>query len=104
MNGQTKGIRYASPTPKKKKRLCLLWLLLLPVVAAALWFFLQPKPENTFFDGAAIVGTLPGKTDAEIQAELNQVVEEGMFNICLGAYIQQERSTMETEEFDQDED
>lgn len=74
--------------PKRKRTGTLILLLALIVaIAVALWLFWRPKIETAFFDGAAIVGTLPGKTDAELQAELNQIVEEGMFNISIAPVI-----------------
>lgn len=89
MRPATANSNNATATSKKKKRalLLLLLLLLLLIVAVALWLFLRPRAEDAFFDGAAIVGTLPGKTDAEIQAELNRIVEEGMFNISIAPVI-----------------
>ncbi|WP_165252909.1 hypothetical protein [Adlercreutzia sp. ZJ304] len=38
-------------------------------------------------------GQLAGKTDAEIQAELDRVVEEGMFNISIASVIEFENGT-----------
>lgn len=87
MNTEIATTHDARAAPQKKKRMLLLLLLLLLMVGATLWFFLRPKAETAFFDGTAIVGTLPGKTDAEIQSELNQIVEEGMFNISIAPVI-----------------
>ncbi len=46
-----------------------------------------PAAEDGWYDPAAEVGNLPGKTQEEIQAELNRVVEEGMFNISIASAI-----------------
>jgi len=43
--------------------------------------------QEDWFDTSAIEGTLPGKTPEEIQAMLNQIVEEGMFNISIAPVI-----------------
>ena len=83
-NDTTKAVRT---DPKKKRTALLILLFVLVAIAVALWLFLRPKAETAFFDGTAIVGTLPSKTDAEIQAELNQIVEEGMFNISIAPVI-----------------
>ncbi len=40
-----------------------------------------------FFDPSAKTGTLPGRSEEEIQAELNKVVEEGMFNISIASVV-----------------
>lgn len=40
-----------------------------------------------YFDDSAKTGNLPGKTMDEIQAELDRVVEEGMFNISISAEV-----------------
>lgn len=43
--------------------------------------------DENWYDTSAIEGTLPGKTPEEIEAMLNQVVEEGMFNISIAPVI-----------------
>lgn len=40
-----------------------------------------------FFDPNAQVGQAPYKTVEEVQAELDRVIEEGMFNISIKSYI-----------------
>lgn len=50
---------------------------------------------DNWFDQSAIEGTLPGKTPEEIQAMLNQIVEEGMFNISIAPVIVFENATAE---------
>ncbi|MFR9189005.1 MAG: hypothetical protein ACLVL7_01135 [Anaerotruncus massiliensis (ex Togo et al. 2019)] len=36
---------------------------------------------------SALTGALPGKSEEEVIAELNRVVDEGMFNIAINSYI-----------------
>ena len=72
-----------SAAPKKGRgKLLLLLLLLILLIAAGVggWYWWQSQ-QDTFFDVAAMTGHLPGKTEEEIQAELNRVVEEGMFTL-----------------------
>ena len=66
----------------------MLLLLLILLIAAGVggWYWWQSQ-QDTFFDVAAMTGHLPGKTEEEIQAELNRVVEEGMFNIAINTYL-----------------
>ena len=40
-------------------------------------------PSGLAREAAALAGQLEGKTEEEIQAELNRIVEEGMFNISI---------------------
>ncbi|WP_101721356.1 hypothetical protein [Eggerthella timonensis] len=65
-------------------------LLVVAVVGAgALWYF-NPFEESgggRYHNPNADVGQLEGKTPEEIQAELNRVVEEGMFNISIAEVL-----------------
>ena len=45
------------------------------------------KKQEDWFDTSAIEGTLPGKSPEEIQAMLNQIVDEGMFNVSIAPTI-----------------
>lgn len=62
-------------------------LLLLAAVGAGAWFFLlNPADEagnGRYHNPNAELGQLDGKSPEEIQAELNRVVEDGMFNISI---------------------
>ena len=40
-----------------------------------------------WFDPSAQSGSLPGRTQEEIQAELDKIVEEGMFNISIASVV-----------------
>ena len=46
--------------------------------------------DTDWFDPSAEIGNLPGKTQEEIQAELNKKVEEGMFNISIASMVYME--------------
>lgn len=48
-------------------------------------------------DPNAALGQLEGKTQEEIQAELDRVVEEGMFNISIASTVQMEDGASEAE-------
>lgn len=73
---------------KKRKRLVLLLLLLLLLTAAVVvtllvgreWF--RPKSQWEL-DAEALEGFLSTHTQAEIEAELNRIIEKGRFNISL---------------------
>lgn len=81
----------------KKKTLAVIISLALIIVALTwivLWLTLGNGAERhnsggalISFDDSAQSGHLPGKSDEEIQAELNRIVEDGMFNISIGSQI-----------------
>lgn len=57
-------------------------------VAWACWLAFAPQPESRAARNSnAELGQLAGKTDEEIQAELNRVVEEGMFDISIASDV-----------------
>ena len=60
------------------------------VLALAAWLAIWLLACNgaSLFDPSAKTGQAPYKTDAEMQAELDRVVEEGMFNISIASVIQ----------------
>lgn len=62
-------------------------LLLLLLVGAGAWFLLGGAGDD-FFDLNAKSGQAPYKTQEEMQAELDRVVDEGMFNISIANVIQ----------------
>lgn len=82
---------------KKRRKWGILVLLLLILVGAGigLWYANLPKAAKgggsggslMFFDDSAKTGSLPGKTREEIQADLNRVVDQGMFNISIAAEV-----------------
>lgn len=67
-------------------------VLVLLVLAAVCAFAFLPVAGTTniegFFDENAQEGQAPNKTPAELQAELNRIVEEGMFNISISSVIE----------------
>lgn len=48
-----------------------------------------------FYDSNSLIGQAPYKTDEEIQAELDRIVEEGMLNISIASVIEFEDGTSE---------
>ena len=70
----------------RKQYLLILLLLLIIGVLAALLLQNQKKNQKTYeTEVAAKLGQLEGKSEAEIQEELNRVVEEGMFHIAINS-------------------
>ncbi|WP_165062495.1 hypothetical protein [Adlercreutzia sp. ZJ154] len=61
------------------------------VAAILLAFTLCNGPSKSARQGD--LGQLEGKTPEEIQAELDRVVEEGMFNISIASYVEFENGT-----------
>ena len=82
--------------PKHTKRTVLVVLLIL-LAAVAVWLLLWLFACNgsSLFDPNARTGQAPYKTDAEIQAELDRVVEEGMLNISIASTIEFANGTAE---------
>lgn len=81
-----------APEPeRKKKRGCAFWIVLalallaLAVAAVLAFMLLSPAPRA---DRSGDLGQLEGKTPAEIQAELDRVIEEGMFNINIASVVE----------------
>lgn len=91
----------ASKRRKKRRRaartptaliiaICALVLILIIMLVV---FWLIPAVEKNrgaasdFFDSRALSGNLPGRTQEEIQAELDKIVEEGMFNISIASIV-----------------
>ena len=62
----------------------------LVVAAIVIWLlvWLFACNGSSLFDPNAQTGQAPYKTDEEMQAELDRVVEEGMFNISIASVIQ----------------
>lgn len=85
----------AKPKMARKKRntiIAVVLVLVLALAGGATWWFLS-NPANNFFDPNAKTGQAPYKTPEEIQAELNRIVEEGMFNISIASVIEFENGT-----------
>ena len=64
---------------------------MLVVAGAAVW--LLGGSGSDFFDENAQSGQAPYKTQEEMQAELDRIVEEGMFNISISSLIEFEDGT-----------
>lgn len=64
------------------------------VAALAIWLvvWLFACSGSGLFDANAQTGQAPYKTDAEMQAELDRVIEEGMFNISIASVIEFENA------------
>lgn len=92
----TQEIETQTQLRKQKKRkwgILILLSLLLFGAGTSLWYVSRPGVAGrgggslVYFDESAKTGNLPGKTMEEIQAELDRVVEEGMFNISIAAEV-----------------
>lgn len=75
---------------KKKQGIwaAVLLLLILAGTGVFFWWRSQQVMDTTtkyWFDKLAKDGTLEGKAPREIQGMLNQIVEEGMFNVSINA-------------------
>ncbi len=82
--------------PEKRRRGAAFWVCIVVVLiciglACALAFTMCGGSSKR--SGEA--GQLEGKTEAEIQAELDRTVEEGMFNISIASTVQLETGTSE---------
>lgn len=73
---------------RKRTRLLIVLLLLLLLCGAAAAVWLAGGGGNDFFDPAARNGQAPYKSQEEMQAELDRIVEEGMFNISIASVIE----------------
>ena len=77
--------------PRKKRGRA--WLaagiavVLVAAAAAGFFWWRSSHRQDSFFDVSALTGALPGKSEEEVIAELNRVVDEGMFNIAINSYI-----------------
>ncbi len=85
--------------PKRKKRGVAFWIAfiiaLLAIAAAVVLAFILLNPAKANRSGD--LGQLEGKTAAEVQAELDRVVEEGMFNISIASVVEFADGTSEGE-------
>lgn len=92
-NDQGDGTEMAGVQQKRKRRsiwaaAAVLLVLLLIGTGAFVWWKSHQVMDTTtkyWFDKMAQDGTLEGKEPQEIQGMLNQIVEEGMFNVSINA-------------------
>lgn len=75
-------------TSRKGKWLLFLLLILVLVLAGGtgvlLWKRSAPQPKSQYeLDANALAGFLPGRSQEEIEAELNRIIEKGFFNVSI---------------------
>lgn len=75
-------------THRARRTVIVLILILLLLGCAAALMFCTSEDTSGFFDDNAKTGQAPYKTKEEIQAELNRIIEEGMFNISIASTIE----------------
>lgn len=87
--GMSRATRPVEKKKGKSKIVIIILLVLLVIACGIVGFFLwknSQKPKTDFLiDKMAQDGFLEGKSDEEINRLLNQVVEEGMFNISINS-------------------
>lgn len=72
----SKHMRQTEAKRSKKGLVILLVLLLLLAAAVAAWFFLRQPAYSDRLEPNAVVGSMPGKSKEQIEAELTQQVSE----------------------------
>lgn len=85
--------------PVKKKKPKRFWVaiaivVLCVILAAVLFFTLGPTGKSS---RQGSIGQLEGKTAEEIQAELDRIVDDGMFNISIASVVEFPSGTSEGE-------
>lgn len=71
---------------KKRRRIkAIVGVLLLLCIAGGVWGGIRAKKPRSQYDidRNALAGFLPGKTEEEIQAELNRIIDKGRFNVSI---------------------
>lgn len=94
----------------KENEKCRKWIrriLIVILILFLLWLLTRCAASSTgekeevvvtdFFDSNAQTGSLPGRSEEEIQAELNKVVAEGMFNISIASVVTVEQNSDEAQ-------
>ena len=76
------------PAGKPKSFYVAVIVAILALIAVAVLAFALFSHNGAGRDPNAAVGQLEGKTQEEIQAELDRIVEEGMFNISIASTVQ----------------
>ena len=86
-----------APAPQKRALRTAALVIGLVLAAVAVWLcvWLFACNGSALFDANAQDGQAPYKTQEEIQAELDRVVEEGMFNISIASVIEFEDAQAE---------
>ncbi len=84
------GVGVVGDEKKKHTKLFVIIAILVVLAIAAIgfgvWWF--GAGGSDFYDASAASGQAPYKTEEEIQAELNRIVEEGMLNISIASVIE----------------
>ena len=95
--GNTPGGPDQSEGDKKRRPVMIAIAIVLVVAIASTafgaWWFLGGG--SNFYDSQAVSGQAPYKTQEEIVAELNRIVEEGMLNISIASLIEFENGESE---------
>lgn len=87
-----------SPEPQeeeKRKKKGFIFILLLCIIALIFVIFFVAQPQSSWYDNQAQAGSYAGKSEEEIQADLNRQVEEGMMNISIASVVTFENSSSE---------
>ena len=85
--------KKADPVPRRRSRWVLFTIIALVVALAGLtaWYFLYESKKNESQFGSRDVNALKGRvttlSDEEILEELNQIVDENMFNISIASQV-----------------
>ena len=77
----------------RTKRIAIIAGIVVVLLALALGIWWFAGGHDDFFDANALEGQAPYKTPEEMQAELDRIVEEGMFNISIASIIQFDEGT-----------
>lgn len=90
------GVATAAPQTEKKKKggiflkvlLILLLLVIIFGIGVLIALQLMPKEKSQFeIDADALAGFVSTRTEAEVQAELDRVIDESRFNISINPMI-----------------
>lgn len=84
------GAEMARSRRRRRSVIATVVVVVLACAAFGAWLWLSAEggAVSFGFDESAKAGQAPYKTDEEIQAELNRVVEEGMFDISIASVIE----------------
>ncbi|MEF9915877.1 MAG: hypothetical protein RR275_00555 [Lachnospiraceae bacterium] len=81
-----KGIGSHKRTLSVRLGILLLILILLGITIFCGWRYYKSRDPHAM-DMEAFAGSLPGKTEAEIQDELNRIIKEGEFNVAMSGTV-----------------
>lgn len=90
-------ISPAAPKKKRKHRAAFWVAFVVVIVCVVLACLLLLNTCDGKSKRQGSLGQLEGKTDEEIQAEINRVVDEGMFNISIASIVQMENGSAPAE-------